>query len=231
MVITWSLSEPGNWKDNCSEAHRPHLRWTRSSTTRSTNRGRACRLGRGILGPDCSEDNGPFLYCARRILFIDEAYSLSETDGSNDPFGVEAVDTLLKLMEDHRDDIVVIAAGYTAPMQSLLDSNPGLRSRFNRTIEFPDYSADDLEKIFRTMATEDDYVFSGDAASAVREATLKLVGQHHYANARSVRKLYESTLVAQTERLVQGDVQPNKESLQEIQSADVDSAAKNIEMN
>ena len=88
------------------------------------------------------------------MLFIDEAYSLARgtKNQENDAYGAEAIDTLLKAMEDNRDQLVVIAAGYREPMQQFLNSNPGLRSRFTRYIDFPDYSPDELLRIFENLA-------------------------------------------------------------------------------
>ena len=87
------------------------------------------------------------------ILFIDEAYSLAKEDGQ-DQYGQEAIDTILKYMEDHRDDLVIIVAGYKDLMLRFLDSNPGLKSRFNKYLDFPDYSDQELAVIFSSMVTD-----------------------------------------------------------------------------
>ena len=102
------------------------------------------------------------------ILFIDEAYSLAPEQASGSDYGREAVDTLLKMMEDHRDRLIVVVAGYTAPMQNLLQSNPGLKSRFNRFFEFSDYSADELTDVFESIAAQGDYLVDRSAVSAAR---------------------------------------------------------------
>lgn len=135
------------------------------------------------------------------VLFIDEAYALSGR-GEND-FGSEAIETLLKLMEDNRDDLVVIVAGYENEMRGFLRSNPGLNSRFSRQLLFRDYSADELVEIFRTMAAKAHYELSPDA-----EATLvQVVGDiwthrsENFANAREVRNLFERAISAQANRL------------------------------
>ena len=94
------------------------------------------------------------------VLFIDEAYALAQKD---DAFGQEAIDTVLKAMEDHRDDLVVIVAGYTKPMEKFINSNPGLKSRFNKYFEFPDYTIDELEAIFYLNCQKYDYIVEEDA--------------------------------------------------------------------
>ncbi len=136
------------------------------------------------------------------VLFIDEAYSLTAASGTND-FGTEAVNTLLKAMEDHRDDFVVIVAGYPELMQDFLDSNPGLRSRFNKQILFDDYTADELMDIFSGICGKSFYEVTDEAADCVREffrqrVEKKLPG---FANGRDVRNFFEKTLTNQANRL------------------------------
>jgi stage V sporulation protein K len=136
-------------------------------------------------------------------LFIDEAYSLvKDTLGSTD-FGQEAIETLLKSMEDYRDDLVVIAAGYPDKMAGFLSSNPGLRSRFPRVIEFPDYSSEELVKIFHLEATRNGYVLDPDAQNAVIEEIKRRWEQRgaDYANARDVRNLFERVVGKQADRV------------------------------
>jgi SpoVK/Ycf46/Vps4 family AAA+-type ATPase len=135
------------------------------------------------------------------VLFIDEAYSLApEGDGRLD-FGPEAVEVLLKRMEDHRHRLVVIVAGYPRLMESFLLSNPGLRSRFAREVTFPDYSTDELEEIFAIILAQHEYTLEPDA-----EATLRRIldGLHHgeeSGNARFARTLFEQALNRQALRL------------------------------
>ena len=108
------------------------------------------------------------------ILFIDEAYALTRSAGSGQDFGQEAVDTLVKLMEDHRDELVVIAAGYGQEMAQFISSNPGLPSRFPRMIRFPDYSTDELASIFTGMCERDRYQASADALDGLRQYLARL---------------------------------------------------------
>ena len=137
------------------------------------------------------------------ILFIDEAYSLTNEDSGG--FGQEAVETLLKLMEDNRDDIAVIAAGYPALMQEFLDSNPGFRSRFPFVIRFPDYSGDELTEIFEYFCRDNDIIPSRSVLRAVRShfksEALKRTG--NFGNARAVRNYFEQMIMNQADRLVQ----------------------------
>ena len=134
------------------------------------------------------------------ILFIDEAYSLSQ---ENDSFGNEAIDTLLKAMEDYRDDLIVIVAGYTEPMEDFINSNPGLKSRFNKYIEFPDYSVDELEAIFYLNCKKYEYVVEDKAKDRIRAMIIerrmeKIVD---FANAREVRNMFEDIITNQARRV------------------------------
>jgi DNA polymerase III delta prime subunit len=135
------------------------------------------------------------------VLFIDEAYALSQKD---DNFGQEAIDTILKAMEDHRDDFIVIVAGYTKPMEKFINSNPGLKSRFNKYIEFPDYTIEELEKIFYMNCDKYDYKVSEDAKGAIKAMILtrKLNNPVNFANARDVRNMFEDIITNQARRVV-----------------------------
>ncbi|HCE74754.1 MAG TPA: AAA family ATPase, partial [Lachnospiraceae bacterium] len=130
------------------------------------------------------------------ILFIDEAYTLAR--GEND-FGQEAIDTILKAMEDLREDFVVIVAGYTELMKEFIGSNPGLKSRFNKYIEFPDYTADELVKIFYTMTEKYNYRLTDKAKEKAEEKIRKMEAEKgpHFANARDVRNLFEKIVTNQ----------------------------------
>ena len=137
------------------------------------------------------------------VLFIDEAYALSANRGEND-FGLEAIDTLLKGMEDHRDDLAVIVAGYPDLMEKFLSSNPGLRSRFNKFIYFDDYTPDELYKIFEFQCNKAGYTTTAAAGQYVK----KFFEDHYnnrdsnFANARDVRNFFEKAVVNQANRLV-----------------------------
>ena len=134
------------------------------------------------------------------VLFIDEAYSLAQKD---DAFGQEAIDTILKAMEDNRDDLVVIVAGYTGPMKKFINSNPGLKSRFNKYIEFPDYSVDELEEIFNMNCKKYDYKVEEDVQHQIRAliTAKKIENIDNFANAREVRNLFEEIITNQARRV------------------------------
>lgn len=135
------------------------------------------------------------------VLFIDEAYALTNR-GEND-FGAEAVDTLLKQMEDNRDDLIVIVAGYIEPMEEFLHANPGLESRFNRFIDFPDYTLDEMEGIFDMRCKGAGYVVDESAREALREVIDResRADVKGFGNARGVRNLFETAIARQANRL------------------------------
>lgn len=136
------------------------------------------------------------------VLFIDEAYTLTNAEGED--FGQEAVDTLLKRMEDNRQDLIVIVAGYTEEMKNFINSNPGLKSRFNKFIEFPDYTGEEMIKIFDLMCVSQDYVLNGEAQGYVQRYLHQLASDHeeHFANAREVRNYFERCVERQATRIV-----------------------------
>ena len=138
------------------------------------------------------------------VLFIDEAYSLSVGDERYD-FGPEAIETLLKRMEDYRHRLVVIVAGYPRLMHRFLQSNPGLRSRFSREISFPDYSTDDLVAITQKLAGEYEYTLDDGATEALRAILAGAVRGEGFGNARFSRTLFEQALNAQALRLARVD--------------------------
>lgn len=136
------------------------------------------------------------------VLFIDEAYTLTPTGpGSGQDFGQEAVDTLLKLMEDHRDQVVVIVAGYTAEMERFLSSNPGLSSRFSRRVEFTDYSSDELVTIVRQHATAAGYECGPGTGQVLRTYFESLPRDRSFGNARLARQALEGMMTRQAGRL------------------------------
>lgn len=136
------------------------------------------------------------------VLFIDEAYALST--GQEGDFGKEAIDVLNKAMEDYKDDLIVIVAGYQKEMQSFLDANPGLRSRFNRTINFPNYSAGELITIMKNRATKLDYSITQDAIKYIERYFGKVLEfpPDNFGNARSVRNYLDNAINNQANRLV-----------------------------
>lgn len=143
------------------------------------------------------------------VLFIDEAYTLNK--GGND-FGQEAIDTLLKEMEDHRDDLIVIVAGYSNLMNDFINSNPGLKSRFNSYIHFPDYNAEELKEIFRRMCKSDGFMVTDDANNSVDEYIDQMVKykDENFGNAREVRNFFEKVQTRQATRVaIGGDFSTN----------------------
>jgi type VII secretion ATPase EccA len=154
------------------------------------------------------------------ILFIDEAYSLVQ--GSENDYGNEAIATLLKRMEDDRDRLIVILAGYDGEMQQFIDSNPGLQSRFNRYIHFNDYSADELLEIFSLNLRSHDYKMSDETKEYVRERLQEAVAKKdkNFGNGRFVRNVFEKTIEAQAVRLAR-EPKITKAKLQEIKAEDV----------
>ena len=155
------------------------------------------------------------------ILFIDEAYSLTRSDSPND-FGQEAVDTILKAMEDKREDFVVIVAGYPDLMKDFINSNPGLQSRFNKYIEFPDYDSDEMLQIFDEMCRKYDYVTENDAHEEVKRIIDDAIDNksENFANARTVRNYFEVIITKQADRLA--GVDASEEEMKIIKKEDVE---------
>lgn len=137
------------------------------------------------------------------VLFIDEAYSITENDHS-DSYGRECLTELTKALEDYRDDLVVIVAGYTEPMKNFFDSNPGLKSRFNTFIEFPDYSAPELNDILLTMCKSNDYTIEPDAEGKIAKyLNLQVQSKgENFANGRLVRNLFDDLVMNHAKRVI-----------------------------
>ena len=137
------------------------------------------------------------------VLFIDEAYSITENDHS-DSYGRECLTELTKALEDYRDDLVVIVAGYTEPMEKFFESNPGLKSRFNTFIEFPDYEAAELEQILVSICKSNDYVLDKDLLLAIRDYFCRCVSQkdNNFSNGRLARNLYDDLVMNHAKRVV-----------------------------
>ena len=156
------------------------------------------------------------------VLFIDEAYSLTRSDSGND-YGAEAVDTLLKFMEDHRDDFIVIVAGYPELMAEFIDSNPGLRSRFNKYINFEDYDDIELLEIFKLMCKHAGYIPTEEAIKHCAYIFEKKYQNRskNFANAREIRNFFESAMMNQADRLF-GKENLSNEELSTLELADVE---------
>ena len=155
------------------------------------------------------------------MLFIDEAYALVNKDSAND-FGQEAIEVLLKNMEDHRDDLIVIVAGYTDLMEKFIHANPGLESRFNKYFLFEDYDREQLMDIFRSMCKKNGYTLTPQGEQAALAALEKLYAERdeNFGNAREVRNLFEKGVARQCDR-VAGLEHPTKEQLMELLPQDL----------
>ncbi len=160
-------------------------------------------LVEGFIGQTATKTKEVVESALGGVLFIDEAYTLTAGKDGKD-FGQEALDTLLKLMEDNRDDLIVIVAGYTDLMQDFVDSNPGLRSRFNKYIFFQDYSGDELYDIFMSMCKKQEYIPNDAGKKHVREYLTARANSHdeNFANAREVRNYLERSIQRQATRIV-----------------------------
>lgn len=158
------------------------------------------------------------------VLFVDEAYTLT-AGGSENDFGQEAVDTILKAMEDNRDDLIVIVAGYTELMHDFIESNPGLRSRFNRYLEFTDYSPEEMLEIFRGNCKKSCYEPEEAALETLLSYFEKMTAAHRrtFGNARGVRNVFERVLSCQANRLSGMDA-VSREDLMQILEEDVAAA-------
>lgn len=161
------------------------------------------QLVAGYIGQTAAKTSQIIEEAIGGILFIDEAYTLSAGKGEND-FGQEAIDTLLKAMEDHRNDLIVIVAGYPDLMEDFLGSNPGLRSRFNKYIFFADYTPEELLKILEAMCEKQEYKMSDSAREYALTYFRKRVSEHadDFANAREVRNFMERAIAHQATRII-----------------------------
>lgn len=160
------------------------------------------------------------------ILFIDEAYALAPEDSGKD-FGHEAIATLVKLMEDNKDDLVVIVAGYKKEMQHFIDSNPGLKSRFKKHIEFCDYSPEQMQQIFMKMVKADGYTIAPDAIDPLKAIWEASKSDPSFGNGRGVRNIFEQVLAKQATRVV-GQMKVAKSELTTIEKADIPDASSMI---
>lgn len=154
------------------------------------------------------------------ILFIDEAYTLSS--GGGEDFGQEAIDTLLKYMEDHRDDLIVVVAGYTDKMEDFLSSNPGLRSRFSKYLDFEDYTPPQLAQIFELFCTKTGFELSEQSSQKVEELFCSLFEKRDktFGNGRLARNIFEVTISNQANRIITlADI--DEQTLSLIEDADI----------
>lgn len=178
------------------------------------------------VGQTATKTNAVVDSALNGVLFIDEAYALVPENSSQD-YGQEAISTLLKRMEDDRDKLVVIIAGYTNEMKRFIDSNPGLQSRFNRYINFPDYSAEELTDIFKMYVKRNEYTIGWQAEEMLSEK-LNYAVEHkdrNFGNARYVRNIFEKAIQAQANRL-SGKKGLNERQLTEITVEDLEEAFK-----
>ncbi|MCM1272412.1 MAG: AAA family ATPase [Clostridium sp.] len=161
-------------------------------------------LVEGYVGQTATKTKAVVETALGGILFIDEAYTLTAGKDGKD-FGQEAVDTLLKLMEDNRDDLIVIVAGYTKLMEEFVESNPGLKSRFNKYVFFEDYTGGQLFDIFMSMCSKQDYIPNDAGKKYVKEYLEARAASHdeNFANAREVRNYIERAIARQASRVVE----------------------------
>ncbi len=172
----------------------------------------------GFVGQTATKVVAAFDEADEGVLLIDEAYALVR--GSESDFGREAIDTIVKLVEDRRDRIVVIMAGYPDEMAVLVSANPGLRSRFPKTIFFPDYTTDELVAIFRMQCERGGYVPSADAIEAVRADLDAVTRDKGFGNGRVARNLFEAAVARQATRVVEIG-SPSDEELSELTADDI----------
>ena len=161
------------------------------------------------------------------VLFIDEAYSLVK--GGNEDFGHEAITTLLKRMEDSRDNLVVVLAGYPDEMKEFIDSNPGLQSRFNRYINFEDYTPEELFRIFQHSCSQHEYKLTEEAKKQLEELFKQAYAKRdkNFGNGRFVRNLFEKTCQNQADRIVKIE-NPSREQMIIIDTDDIPDINKDL---
>lgn len=155
------------------------------------------------------------------VLFIDEAYSITENDHC-DSYGRECLTELTKALEDYREDIVVIVAGYTEPMKQFFESNPGLKSRFNTFIEFDNYDVNELLDILRSMSEIEDYAVTTPAIDILSELFVNVIKteRDEFANGRFVRNIFETMVMNHARRIVNFD-SPSLKELKELTDKDI----------
>ena len=176
----------------------------------------------GFVGQTALKTNEVIQKALGGVLFIDEAYALTSHDNPND-FGQEAVEVLLKGMEDHRDDLIVIVAGYTDLMGEFIHSNPGLESRFNKYFYFEDYTGGQLMEIFRSICKKHGYALDEgtDKAAAAAFEEMFLQRDENFGNARDVRNIFERAVARQADRVAALE-KPGREDLMTLTLADLE---------
>ncbi len=180
----------------------------------------------GYVGQTAIKVNEMVTNALGGVLFIDEAYSLARSDDGGD-FGGEAIETLIKRMEDHRDELVVIVAGYPEPMLRFLESNPGLASRFSKTLRFADYSPAELLQIFALMCRAEQYVMSPEGEARAKAIFERAYAQRdsRFGNARFARNLFEHAVTSLATRVVLLKA-PDRSTLMTITAADFEHAER-----
>ncbi|GAA1607131.1 hypothetical protein GCM10009804_73890 [Kribbella hippodromi] len=174
-----------------------------------------------FLGHTAEKTTTVFESATGGVLFIDEAYALSRAGAENDSFGQEAIDTLVKLMEDHRDEAAVIVAGYSDEMVRFMDANPGLASRFSKTIDFENYAPDELTLIVQRMVAAQQYDLDDDAAPILERHFAVVSQAANFGNARDARRLFDRVRKAQSQRLRRLGGMPSVSELRTFQLDDV----------
>ena len=175
----------------------------------------------GYVGQTAIKTNEVLQKALGGVLFIDEAYALANQDAPND-FGKEAIEALLKGMEDHRADLIVIVAGYTELMGNFIHANPGLESRFNKYFYFEDYNGGQLMEIFRSMCEKNGYTLGDETAQYAAQYFSELYENRdeNFGNARDVRNVFERAVARQSDRVAALEA-PGKEDLMALTQADL----------
>lgn len=180
------------------------------------------RLVGEYLGQTAPKTREVFMQAKGGVLFIDEAYTLSGSKDQEDMFGNEAIATLLKLMEDHRDEVIVIVAGYTNEMKSFIDTNVGLQSRFTRYLSFEDYTDKELTQIFIKLCRDNKLTIGKPLVAKVYKSMQKLLSKksNAFGNAREVRTFFEQTMQNHANRLASIN-NPTTQQLQKLELEDI----------
>ena len=180
----------------------------------------------GYLGQTAIKTQQVIQQALGGVLFIDEAYSLAN-DNEQDSYGKEAIETILKAMEDHRNELVVIVAGYDALMHKFIDSNPGLSSRFSKYFYFPDYTGEELLKIFERFCKTNGYTLESGVKKRLLQTFTALYDarEKHFGNARAIRNIFEKAINCQADRIA-GQSSFTDADLETLTAADLENAIK-----